>query len=134
MYRFTLLFLLALFSSAFAEEPTITVLDNGLTVITQELHYAPVIASVISYRVGARNETGDILGMSHFCEHQMFKGTTDMAKGRFWQIVQRDGGSANAFTSEDVTCYYLILPASRIEDALVIESDRMINCLLIQLR
>ncbi len=130
MYRFILLFLLALFSSAFAEEPTITVLDNGLTVITQELHYAPVIASVISYRVGARNETDDILGMSHFCEHQMFKGTPDMLNGRFWQIVQRDGGSANAFTSEDATCYYLILPASRIEDALAIESDRMTNCLI----
>ena len=128
MYRLIPLFLLALFSSAFAEEPSVTVMDNGLTVITQELHYAPVIASVISYRVGARNETGDILGMSHFCEHQMFKGTLDMPKGRFWQIVQRDGGSANAFTSEDVTCYYLILPSSRIEDALAIESDRMTNC------
>lgn len=130
MFRLILIFLLALLSSASAEEPGITILDNGLTVITQELHYAPVIASVISYRVGARNETGDILGMSHFCEHQMFKGTRDMPKGRFWQIVQRDGGSANAFTSNDVTCYYLILPASRVEDALAIESDRMINCLI----
>jgi zinc protease len=120
--------LLALSISAFAVEPDVTVLDNGLTVITQELHYAPVVASVVSYRVGSRNESGDILGMSHFCEHLMFKGTPDMPKSRFWQIVQRDGGSANAFTSNDVTCYFLLLPSSRIEDALAIESDRMVNC------
>ena len=115
-------------SAVYAVEPVVTVLDNGLTVITQELHYAPVVASVISYRVGSRNECGDILGMSHFCEHLMFKGTEDMPKSRFWQIVQRDGGSANAFTSNDVTCYYLLLPSSRLEDALVIESDRIVNC------
>ncbi len=121
------LFVLSI-SIAGADEPVVTVLDNGLTVITQEFHYAPVIASVISYRVGSRNETGDILGMSHFCEHLMFKGTPDMPKSRFWQIVQRDGGSANAFTMQDATCYYLVLPSSRIEDAFAIESDRMINC------
>ncbi len=114
--------------AAGAAEPRITVLDNGLTVITQEMHYAPVIASVISYRVGSRNESGDILGISHFCEHLMFKGTPDMPKSRFWQIVQRDGGMANAFTTNDFTCYFLLLPASRIQDALAIESDRMVNC------
>lgn len=113
-----------------AEEPLVTVLDNGLTVITQEMHYAPVAASVVSYRVGSRNEFGDILGMSHFCEHLMFKGTPDMPKSRFWQIVQRDGGMANAFTSNDCTCYYLLLPSARLEDALIIESDRMVNCTL----
>ncbi|MEA3266813.1 MAG: insulinase family protein, partial [Candidatus Fermentibacteria bacterium] len=130
MSRVMLIVVVVCFSFAFAEEPLVTVLDNGLTVITQELHYAPVVASVISYRVGSRNEVGDILGMSHFLEHQMFKGTPDMPPGRFWQIVQRDGGNGNAFTSNDVTCYYLILPASRIEDALSIESDRMVNCLI----
>ena len=115
---------------ASAGEPLVTVLDNGLTVITQEFHYAPVVASVLTYGVGSRNESGDILGMSHFCEHLMFKGTPDMPKSRFWQIVQRDGGWANAFTSNDVTCYFLFLPSARIQDALDIESDRMINCLL----
>ncbi len=115
-------------STVFAAEPDVTILENGLTVIMQELHYAPVVASVISYRVGSRNECGDILGISHFCEHLMFKGTEDMPKSRFWQIVQRDGGMANAFTSNDVTCYFLLLPSSRLEDALMIESDRIVNC------
>ncbi|MCD4775702.1 MAG: insulinase family protein [Candidatus Aegiribacteria sp.] len=130
MIRLMLVMLLHVISISptFASEPDITILENGLTIITQELHYAPVVASVISYRVGSRNESGDILGISHFCEHLMFKGTPDMPKSRFWQIVQRDGGSANAFTSNDFTCYYLLLPSSRLEDALIIESDRMVNC------
>ncbi len=118
------------FSLSFASEPVITTLDNGLTVIIQEIHYAPVVASVIAYDVGSRNERSDILGISHFCEHLMFKGTPDMPLGRFWQIVQRDGGTANAFTSDDVTCYYIVLPVNRLDDALAIESDRMVNCLI----
>lgn len=115
-------------SAALAVEPDVTVLDNGLTVITQELHYAPVIASVISYGVGSRHETRGIMGISHFVEHMMFKGTEIMPKSRFWQIVQRDGGQCNAQEGEDVTWYYLLLPSSRVEDALMIESDRMVNC------
>ncbi len=114
--------------TARGEEPRVTILDNGLTVITMEMHYAPVAASVITYRVGSRNETGDVPGISHFCEHLMFKGTPDMPKSRFWQIIRRDGGIANAFTDNDVTCYYLLLPSGRLEDALAIESDRMVNC------
>jgi zinc protease len=132
MGKYLLLFIMALTTASgepAPEGPLVTVLDNGLTVITQEFHYAPVVASVITYRVGSRNETGDLLGMSHFCEHMMFKGTADMRKSRFWQIVQRDGGMANAFTSNDITCYFLVLPSSRLSDALAIESDRMTNCL-----
>ncbi len=121
--------ILVLLAAPLAAEPLVTVLDNGLTVITEEMHYAPVIAYVVSYRVGARNEREDLAGISHFCEHLMFKGTPSMPKGRFWQIVQRDGGMTNAFTSEDVTVYFLVLPSNRLEDALRIESDRMVNCL-----
>lgn len=130
MSRLMLLLIVVCVSSAIAEEPTLTVLDNGLTVITQELHYSPVVASVITYGAGSRNETGANLGISHFCEHMMFKGTPDMPYGRFWQIVQRDGGYSNAMEGKDVTYYYLMLPSSRIEDALMIESDRMVNCLM----
>lgn len=123
-----LIVLITVIGSAIAE-PVLTVLDNGLTVITEELHYAPVVSTVVAYRVGSRNEPEGLTGMSHFCEHMMFKGTADMPKGRFWQIVQRNGGWANAFTSEDVTTYFLVFPSTRLDDALRIESDRMSNCL-----
>jgi zinc protease len=124
-----LLAVLSLLSFQAPPEPTVTVLDNGLTVITQELHYAPVVASAVAYRVGARNESDGIRGISHFVEHMMFKGTPDMPKARFWQMVQRDGGWANGWTSNDMTVYFLVLPSSRLEDALSIESDRMANTL-----
>lgn len=109
-----------------------TVLNNGLTVITEELRYTPVVSTVISYRAGSRNESEDEKGLSHFCEHMMFKGTADMPKSRFWQIIQKNGGIANAFTTRDMTAYFSILPASGIEDALRIEADRMVNCLFEQ--
>jgi zinc protease len=124
-----LLAVLSLLSFQTPPEPTVTVLDNGLIVITQELHYAPVVASAVAYRVGARNESDGIRGISHFVEHMMFKGTPDMPKARFWQMVQRDGGWANGWTSNDMTVYFLVLPSSRLEDALRIESDRMANTL-----
>ncbi len=130
MGRLMLVLIAVCVSSAISDEPLVTVLDNGLTVITQELHYAPVVASVITYGAGSRNESGANLGISHFCEHMMFKGTPDMPYGRFWQIVQRDGGYSNAMEGKDVTYYYLMLPSSRVEDALMIESDRMVNCLM----
>jgi len=130
MSRLMLMLVAVCVSSVIAEEPLVTVLDNGLTVITQELHYAPVVASVITYGAGSRNESGANLGISHFCEHMMFKGTAEMPYGRFWQIVQRDGGFSNAMEGKDATYYYLMLPSSRVEDALMIESDRMVNCLM----
>jgi zinc protease len=125
-----LLLLTALLAAlpALAGEAEVHRLDNGLTVITREMHYAPVVVSAIAYRVGGRNEPDSILGMSHFCEHLMFKGTPSMPKSRFWQIIQRDGGWANAFTGQDLTVYFMMLPARRLEDALRIESDRMTGC------
>jgi zinc protease len=128
MRAILLLTALALALPALASEAEVHRLDNGLTVITREMHYAPVAVSAIAYRVGARNEPDSILGMSHFCEHLMFKGTPSMPKSRFWQIIQRDGGWANAFTGQDLTVYFMMLPAQRLEDALRIESDRMTGC------
>lgn len=124
----TLTLMLASLFLVSSSEPEVTILDNGLTVITQELHYAPVVATAVSYRVGSRNERDGARGMSHFVEHMMFKGTEDMPKARFWQIVQRDGGMANAWTSNDMTVYFLVLPSHLLDDALAIESDRMTGC------
>lgn len=109
--------------------PSVATLDNGLTVVTMEMDYAPVVATVVTYAVGSRDEADGARGISHFVEHMMFKGTPCMPKARFWQIVQRDGGWANAWTGSDATTYFTYLPSSRLIDALAIESDRMHNCL-----
>jgi zinc protease len=108
--------------------PEVTTLDNGLVVITEEMGYTRSVVVLVQYRVGARNETDDISGISHFTEHMLFNGTPTMPDTRFWQIVQKNGGMANGGTGQDFTTYYLQFPADRLEEALAIESDRMRNC------
>lgn len=126
MGRFMLPFLIAS-TCAWGSEPSVTVLDNGLTVILQEMHYSPTVAVVVIYDVGSRNETDEISGISHFLEHMMFNGTPTMPGPRFWQLVQRNGGQANGGTGSDMTSYFLYMPAGSLEEALAIESDRMAN-------
>lgn len=102
-------------------------LSNGLLVLTRETHSVPVATSWLWYRVGARNEPGGRTGISHWVEHMLFKGTPNLPAGKIDRLIERNGGSLNGFTSLDFTAYYETLPADRIELALQIESDRMIN-------
>lgn len=104
-----------------------THLDNGLTVLTREMHNAPVATFWVWYRVGSRNEVQGITGASHWVEHMMFKGTQRMKKGDVFKLVTQNGGVNNAFTSLDFTAYFETLPSDRLDLALQIESDRMVN-------
>ena len=113
-----------------SEDIRITQLENGLTVILQELEYSPVAAVTVAYRSGPLWETQKTRGLSHFCEHIMFKGSEKYGPGKFWQIVQRNGGLANAYTSRDITVYFSVVPIAGLDDILNLESDRMFNCLM----
>jgi zinc protease len=104
-----------------------TRLDNGLRILTKELHHAPVISFWVWYRVGSRNEIPGTTGVSHWVEHMMFKGTDQFPKGEIDRQVSRLGGVWNAFTSLDVTAYYATMPADKIDLSLRLEADRMIN-------
>ncbi len=104
-----------------------TTLSNGLSILTRELHHAPVISFWVWYRVGSRNETQGLTGISHWVEHMMFKGTTRYPKGTVDRAIARVGGTFNAMTWLDYTAYYATLPANQIGIALDIESDRMVN-------
>src|SRR3954468_7349618 len=103
-------------------------LSNGLTVLTKELHDKPVVAAIIWYRVGSRNEELGQTGKSHFLEHMLFKGTDRYKKGEIDLITLKNGGGNNAFTSHDFTAYYFNFASDRWEIALDIEADRMVNC------
>jgi zinc protease len=105
-----------------------TVLDNGLTVLTRELHASPIVTTMIWYRVGSRNEELGQTGKSHFLEHMLFKGTDRFKKGEIDLLTLKNGGNNNAFTSHDFTAYYFNFASDRWETALDIESDRMVNC------
>ncbi len=106
-----------------------TTLANGLQVLLREDHSAPVASFWVFYRVGSRNETPGLTGISHWVEHMLFKGTARFPRGEFDKAVSRAGGTFNGMTSQDWTTYFETFPADRIELALQVESDRMVNCL-----
>ncbi len=105
----------------------VTTLDNGLTIVTQETHAAPVVTFWIWYRVGSRNEVSGITGISHWVEHMLFKGTEKLRTGDIHRIVSQNGGTLNGFTWLDFTTYFETLPSDRYELSLQMESDRMVN-------
>lgn len=106
------------------------VLDNGFRALLVERRNLPVVASMMWYQVGSRDERTGETGVSHFLEHMMFKGTKRYAKGEIDLTTSKLGGSNNAFTDHDVTAYYFSLASDRWESALEIEADRMRGCLL----
>ena len=104
-----------------------SILPNGLTVVTKEMHDKPVVATMIWYRVGSRNEELGQTGKSHFLEHMLFKGTDRYKKGEIDMITHLNGGANNAFTWLDFTAYYFTFASDRWEAALEIEASRMRN-------
>ncbi len=110
-----------------SSQVTKTTLDNGLTVVLKEMHHAPVTTFMVWYRVGSRNERPGITGISHWVEHMMFKGTPRFPGEQLDRMISREGGSWNAFTWLDFTAYYETMPSNRIDIALQLEADRMVN-------
>lgn len=98
-------------------------LENGLTVISSCDPSTPMAVVNVLYKVGARNEDPKKTGFAHLFEHLMFGGS--MHAPRFDRELEIAGGSNNAFTNNDLTNYYDVIPAQNIETALWLESDRM---------
>src|SRR5437870_214261 len=105
-------------------------LDNGLRVLLLEDHRSPIVSLQLWYRVGSRNEARGATGIAHFLEHLMFRGTPTNPPGAYARIVERNGGQDNAFTSQDVTSYYVDIAADRLDLVLALEADRMHNLTL----
>ena len=104
-----------------------TTLSNGLTVLIQEQHHAPVATFWLWYRVGSRNEIPGVTGVSHWVEHMQFKGTPKYPAEVLDKAISREGGQWNAMTFYDWTAFYEIMPADRIDLGLDLEADRMVN-------
>jgi len=104
-----------------------TTLPNGLSVRLKEIHTSPIISHWVWYRVGSRNETPGLTGISHWVEHMQFKGTPSFPASILDKAISRDGGYWNAFTYLDWTTFFETLPADKIELALKLEADRMVN-------
>jgi len=106
---------------------TQTRLANGLHVLLKEIHTAPIISHWVWYRVGSRDEKPGITGISHWVEHMQFKGTPQFPAAILDKSISREGGFWNAFTYMDWTTYFETMPADKIDLALRLEADRMIN-------
>ena len=104
-------------------------LSNGLTVLLKEIHTAPITSLWLWYRVGSRNESPGVTGISHWTEHMQFKGTEHFPAEVLDKAVAREGGYRNALTFLDWTTYFETLPADKIDLALELEADRMRNSL-----
>jgi zinc protease len=110
-------------------------LNNGLQVLVQTVDLAPVVACMVTYRVGSINEKGGETGATHFLEHLMFKGTERFNKDNgtsVFSTLQRLGARVNATTWLDRTNYYELLPDDQLDVALEIESDRMRGARLLE--
>ena len=105
-------------------------LDNGLRVLLLEDQRSPIVSFQVWYRVGSRNEQRGATGIAHFLEHLMFKGTPTYGRGQFARLVEQNGGQDNAFTSQDVTSYFVNIAADKLDLVIELEADRMQNLLL----
>ncbi len=100
-------------------------LDNGLLVVVQPEPSVAKAALNMMYHVGAKHEDPNRTGFAHLFEHFMFEGSKHILD--YDKHVERVGGTNNAFTSNDVTNYYIVLPAAQLETAMWLESDRMLE-------
>ena len=100
-------------------------LANGLKVLVHEDHTVQIAVLNILYDVGSRDEQSDKTGFAHLFEHLMFGGSANIPS--YDEPLQKVGGENNAFTSTDITNYYLTVPATNIETGFWLESDRMLS-------
>ena len=110
--------------------PVREVLANGVRVIVQEHRASDVVALQLWVRAGARDESATELGLAHYLEHMLFKGTTSRPQGFMDRDVESVGGRMNAGTSYDYTYYHIILPVSRTEAGIELLADISVNASL----
>ena len=101
--------------------------ENGHKVIHRPNADTRAISCWLTYRVGSRNEVPGMTGSTHWVEHMLFKGGGKLKKGEIDHLISRVGGKTNAYTDTDFTTYFETLPASEMDTALMIESERMRN-------
>jgi zinc protease len=110
-----------------APAPVREVLPNGVVVIMQDHRAADIVALQLWMRVGARDEAPQELGLSHYLEHMLFKGTPTRPPGSIDHLIEGIGGSSNAFTSYDFTHYDVLVPAAHVRPALEMLADIAVN-------
>ena len=104
-------------------------LDNGLRVLVQEEHTAPLASVWCWYRVGSKDERPGLTGVSHWVEHMNFKGTANIPREKVKGIIEQYGGYWNGYTWIDQTTYTETATRDALDHMLFIEAERMTSCL-----
>ena len=107
-------------------------LDNGLHVILHQDNTAPVVTTSVMYHVGGKDRTDGRTGFAHLFEHLLFEGTKNIGKGKWFEIVSSNGGTNNAYTTQDQTYYYEVFPSNNLKLGLWMESERMLHPIINQ--
>jgi zinc protease len=107
-------------------------LENGMKIILSRDNIIPSVAINICYHVGSKDEDAKKRGFAHLFEHLMFEGSKNVPKGLYDKLVTFAGGDNNAYTTEDKTNYYILLPTNQLELGLWLESDRMLQFAITQ--
>ena len=123
----TFFLLISLMPAAHAAELKESVYKNGVKLIVEEDHSAPVAMVQIWLRVGGRDELPGKTGLAHVFEHMMFKGSDELEPGEYSKRISAMGGNDNAFTSTDFTAYFETVPAKRVNEVLAMEAERFAN-------
>ena len=122
-----LLFCLFISTSAFGKELSVYKLDNGQTVIIEQIKNNPIVTIDTWIKTGSINETDKNTGISHFLEHLFFKGTQNHPCGEFDKILESKGAITNAATSKDFTHYYITIASNYFDLALALHADMLLN-------
>lgn len=130
MRKFFVVLVLLLANSVFAADFNVYKLDNGQTVVIQEVKANPIVTIDTWIKTGSINETDENNGVSHFLEHLFFKGSKNHAPGEFDKILETKGAVTNAATSKDFTHYYITIPSKDFDLALEMHSDMLLNPLI----
>jgi len=90
-------------------------------------HRAPVVTQMLWFKVGSVDDPPGVSGLAHFFEHMMFRGTKKVPGDQYAQIIAKNGGEENAFTTHDYTAFYEQIAADRLSLAMDLEADRIAN-------
>ncbi|MBV6479385.1 MAG: putative zinc protease [Ignavibacteria bacterium] len=101
------------------------ILKNGLKVVLCNTGNIPIAAVNTTYHTGSRDEIVGKTGLAHLIEHLMFEGSPNIPRGKFDEILAKNGGESNAYTTRDFTSYFISVPSSHLETAFWLDSDRL---------
>lgn len=128
MKKFWILFIcLFISTTCFAKEITVHKLDNGQTVIIEQIKNNPIVTIDTWIKTGSINETEKNSGISHFLEHLFFKGTQTHPCGEFDKILESKGAITNAATSKDFTHYYITIASNYFDLAMNLHADMLLH-------